>query len=192
MGDIAELKNGYSFKSDTYDPNSDGEYNIITIKNVTGDRFISLDKCNTISELPSNIRPHQKLKDGDILISMTGNVGRVSINKGSNNLLNQRVGLIELNNARIDKGFLYAILSSNDFEQSMISKGHGAAQPNIGKDDIESYEFKYPDLETQKMIAELLSNYDALIENISSRANSQTTNLINQKQAIIDTIFRGV
>ena len=123
---------------------------------------------------------------------MTGNVGRVSINKGSNNLLNQRVGLIDLKDNRVDKGFLYTILSSNDFEKSMVSKGHGAAQPNIGKDDIESYEFKFPDLETQKKIAELLSSYDALIENISSKANSQATNLANQKQAIMDLIFRGV
>ena len=187
LGDIARLKNGYSFKSETYDKDKDGKYTIITIKNVTGRRFVDTADCNTVSELPDNIRDHQILKSGDILISMTGNVGRVSMSTGENQLLNQRVGLIELT-GDVDRDFIYQLLSSREFEDAMISKGHGAAQPNIGKDDIENHELYIPDsLDEQKRIANLLSKFDELIQINEFKAN----NLIKAKTQLMNDIFSG-
>ena len=118
LSKFGELKNGYAFKSSTYSPN--GNYNIITIANVSGSREISTDSSNTVSSIPQDIQSHQVLKSGDILISLTGNVGRVSLNKGKNNLLNQRVGLFVPNDS-ISSEFLYQTLSFVQFENSMIN-----------------------------------------------------------------------
>ena len=132
---IAKLRNGYSFKSDSY--NEEGMFNIITISNVTGEYFININKCNKILEPPLDMQEHQKLKPNDILISLTGNVGRVSKVFNNNNLLNQRVGLLEVDNRFRD--FVYHCLSSTRFENDMISKSQGAAQKNIGNADVESF-----------------------------------------------------
>ena len=94
LSDIATLKNGYAFQSSKY--NTLGKWRILTISNVSGERYINEKDCNCIISLPNDIQDHQVLKEGDILISLTGNVGRVSLCKNGDYLLNQRVGLLQL------------------------------------------------------------------------------------------------
>lgn len=160
LGDVAKLKSGYAFKSTTY--SNIGTYKIITIANVQNGE-LDLSAYNKVVEIPSNIQEHQLLKKGDILVSMTGNVGRVCRVDDINCLLNQRVGVFALNNT-IDADYLYVILNSLDFEKEMIGKGHGAAQPNIGSSDIESYCFIIPPtIAEQSAIAAVLSGMDTEI-----------------------------
>ena len=130
LSNIATLKNGYAFQSGKY--NALGKWKILTITNVPGERYINDEDCNCIINLPNDIQDHQVLKEGDILISLTGNVGRVSLCKNGNYLLNQRVGLLQLAK-NVNQEFLYQILSSQRFENSMIACGQGAAQMNIGR-----------------------------------------------------------
>ena len=159
--EVGTLKNGYAFQSSSYD--NSGKYEIITIANVTGERYICSDGCNHIPAKPSDIQSHQELKVNDILISLTGNVGRVSLCKEGKFLLNQRVGLLELH-AGINREFIYQVASSQKFEQSMISCSQGAAQMNIGKGDVESFVMPYSSnpLNLQR-IASILRSYDELI-----------------------------
>lgn len=135
LSNIATLKNGYAFQSGKY--NALGKWKILTITNVPGERYINDENCNCIINLPNDIQDHQVLKEGDILISLTGNVGRVSLCKNGDYLLNQRVGLLQLAK-NVNREYLYQILSSQRFENSMIACGQGAAQMNIGKVDVES------------------------------------------------------
>ena len=81
LGDVADLKNGYAFESSTYDWG--GAYHVITIANVQ-DGYLSLSATKTITELPSDLQKHHRLESGDILISMTGNVGRVCMVSAAN------------------------------------------------------------------------------------------------------------
>lgn len=183
LSKFGELKNGYAFKSSTYVPN--GNYNIITIANVCGSREISTDCSNTISSIPKDIQSHQILKSGDILISLTGNVGRVSLNKGSNNLLNQRVGLFVPNDSILSE-FLYQTLSFVQFENSMINLAQGAAQMNIGKSDVESYLVRYSDDRGLiNEISQILLNYDKKIE----IENKYLQSLLSQKAFLLSNMF---
>lgn len=171
LGDIANLYNGYAFKSSTYD--SSGQYNIITIANVTGDKYISLDeKTNKISSLPDNIVSHQILKQNDILISMTGNVGRVSLNIGNHNLLNQRVGLLRTTESN---SYVYYAIANDMFRNAMVEKGQGGAQPNIKKDDILNYEIQLPCKYEQQKIAEFLSSFDEKIDAVKKELEGWKT-----------------
>ena len=124
LSNIATLKNGYAFQSGKY--NALGKWKILTITNVSGERYINDEDYNCIINLPNDIQDHQVLKEGDILISLTGNVGRVSLCKDGDYLLNQRVGLLQLAK-NVNQEFLYQILSSQRFENSMIACGQGAA-----------------------------------------------------------------
>ena len=160
LGDVAKLKSGYAFKSTTYF--NIGTFKIITIANVQNG-VLDMSDYNKIVEIPSNIQEHQILKEGDILVSMTGNVGRVCRVDCKNCLLNQRVGVFALKNT-IDAEYLYVILNNLEFEKEMIGKGHGAAQPNIGSSDVESYCFVVPPtIAEQSAIAEVLSGMDTEI-----------------------------
>lgn len=165
LGEFSELKNGYSFKSSTY--NESGQYFVITIANVQ-DGFMEISDCNKILELPTDIQSHQKLKIGDLLISMTGNVGRVCKVNHENTLLNQRVGKMEPFD--VDNSFLFYILHDRKFIKQMIISAQGGAQGNIGKNDILSFETKLPPTKKeQQAIAEILSDMDSEITTLEQK-----------------------
>ena len=125
------------------------------------------------------------LKEGDILISLTGNVGRVSLCKNGNYLLNQRVGLLQLAK-NVNQEFLYQILSSQRFENSMIACGQGAAQMNIGKGDVENYVLPYSSNGNNILFAaKILHSYDECIINELRRL----TLLTMQKQYLLTQMF---
>ncbi|MCB6684082.1 restriction endonuclease subunit S [Alistipes finegoldii] len=183
LSNIATLKNGYAFQSGKY--NALGKWKILTITNVSGERYINDEYCNCIINLPNDIQDHQVLKEGDILISLTGNVGRVSLCKNGDYLLNQRVGLLQLAK-NVNQEFLYQILSSQRFENSMIACGQGAAQMNIGKGDVESYVLPYSSNGNNILwVAKILHSYDECIINELRRL----TLLTMQKQYLLTQMF---
>ena len=183
LSNIATLKNGYAFQSGKY--NALGKWKILTITNVSGERYINDKDCNCIINLPNDIQDHQVLKEGDILISLTGNVGRVSLCKNGDYLLNQRVGLLQLAK-NVNQEFLYQILSSQKFENSMIACGQGAAQMNIGKGDVESYVLPYSSNGNNILwVAKILHSYDECIINEMRKL----TLLTMQKQYLLTQMF---
>ena len=183
LADIATLKNGYAFQSSKY--NILGKWKIITIANVSGGRYINEEDCNCIINLPNDIQDHQVLKEGDILISLTGNVGRVSLCKSGAYLLNQRVGLLQIE-GNIDKEFLYQVLSSRRFENSMVACGQGAAQMNIGKGDVENFVLPYSsNANNIHLVARILHSYDECIIN----ELRELTLLTMQKQYFLAQMF---
>lgn len=172
LSDIIDLKNGYAFKSKLYLPS--GKYNIVTISNVQNG-YMDASTFKKINVLPDDIQPHQILNIGELLISMTGNVGRICEVVVKNALLNQRVGL--LIPKQIDKAFLYHSLGRDLFIQSMIDKAKGGAQGNIGKSDILDHAIPMPiDRNEQQAIAEALSDVDDLIRSLDT--------IIEKKSAI--------
>ena len=183
LADIATLKNGYAFQSSKY--NILGKWKIITIANVSGGRYINEEDCNCIINLPNDIQDHQVLKEGDILISLTGNVGRVSLCKDGNYLLNQRVGLLHITK-NVNQEFLYQVLSSRRFENSMVACGQGAAQMNIGKGDVENFVLPYSSKANNiHLVARILHSYDKCIIN----ELRELTLLTMQKQYLLQQMF---
>ncbi|WP_449102909.1 restriction endonuclease subunit S [Pseudomonas extremaustralis] len=157
LGDLAELKQGYSFKSSTY--TSAGEFHIVTIANVQNG-YMDISGCNKIDFLPKDIQSHQKLKINDILISMTGNVGRVCRVEELGCLLNQRVG--KLSTTSIDDNFFFYQISAPGFIAAMTSKAKGGAQANLSTPDITEYLIQAPNSkEEQIAIATILTDIDS-------------------------------
>ena len=102
--DIAVILNGYAFKSDKYC--SDG-IRIIRITNVQ-DGFIEDNGPKFYPYSTENGLQKYMLRENDLLISLTGNVGRVGILNDSflPAALNQRVGCIRPKN-KVNTKFIY-------------------------------------------------------------------------------------
>ncbi len=183
LKEYATLKNGYAFKSDTY--SESGNYKVVTIANVTGNKYISTTDCNSIETLPIDIQSHQILKFGDILISLTGNIGRVSIVNEVNCLLNQRVGVLFFTNIQLKK-YLFQVLSNKLFETKMVQKGQGAAQKNIGNEDVES--FLIPISNNLEYINKITKVLDALDEKIAHEKQI-LEKLKEQKKFLLSNMF---
>ena len=146
--DNFDILNGYSFKSKDYCKN--GEYKVITIKNIKIDGFTT-NSCDYINF--NDKYQKVKLNIGDILLTMTGDVGRVGIVDQENCLLNQRV----LKVSGISKAFTYIFLKSNYTNISMISKG--SVQQNLSVNDL--YNLK---VNNSKQQIEDFRKYDLLFD----------------------------
>ena len=137
IGDACDILNGYAFKSENY---VDSGIRIIRISNVqkgyiedNAPAFYSLDTAGMDKFM---------LEQGDLLMSLTGNVGRVAI-LGKELLpaaLNQRVACLRLKSDKISKRYLFHILNSNFFEQQCMMAAKGVAQKNISTEWLKDYE----------------------------------------------------
>ena len=181
LGSVAELRNGYAFKSSKYV--EAGSYGIVTIANVQAGR-LSLESVKQISDLPDDLQQHQQLELQDILISMTGNVGRICRVTENNLLLNQRVG--KLIPRDIIEDFLYQSLQRETFRNRMQLSAAGGAQGNLSSSTITSYSFACPSNPAeQQKIAACLSSLDGLI----AAAGRKLAALRGHKRGLMQQLF---
>lgn len=184
LGDIAKLKNGYAFKSFTYAES--GQFRIVTIANVQS-CWLNLESTKYIADLPKDVQEHQKLRMGDILISMTGNVGRVCRVTEKNLLLNQRVGKLIAN--EINEKFLYQLLLREKFRSAMQLNAAGGAQGNLSSSTITSYGLSLPSDQTeQQRIADCLCSLDALIAAHSEKLDALKTHKKGLMQQLLPSL----
>jgi len=181
IDEAAELKNGYAFKSDTYVES--GDFQIVTIGNVQEGR-LDLESTKSITTLPRDIQNHQILKPADILVSMTGNVGRVCLVPVDGLLLNQRVG--KLIPRRIDHDFFFQMLNRKEFRSAMQLAAAGGAQGNVSAGGIKSFVFARPvDPKEQRGIADCLSTLDTQIAAQVRKLDA----LRQHKQGLLQQLF---
>ena len=162
LKDICEVKSGYPFSSDNYDDN--GEYKLITIKNVQ-DNYISSDTDNNIGKIPNNMPDYCILKDGDILLSLTGNVGRIGMTFEENLLLNQRVGLLKLKEKSCHS-YIYLTFLSEYFKNTLEKNSTGSNQKNLSPVETEKLPIIYSktimenfEKRTKPIIDKMINNY---------------------------------
>ena len=160
LGDLCDIRNGYAFKSDKYV--NDG-VRIIRIANVqkgyiedTSPVYYSVDDINA---------QKYALHEGDLLISLTGNVGRVGIltEQFLPAALNQRVAnIVVKDNRLLDKSFLFHLLNSDTFENKCIFSANGVAQKNLSTDWLKEVEIPLPPIDEQRKIAAVLDKISDL------------------------------
>lgn len=131
INEIVDMVSGYAFSTNEYDDL--GEYKLYTIKNVQDGKIISTVD-NRINEMPINMPKECELQINDILMSLTGNVGRIGLVYEEKVLLNQR--LLKLIPKYNDISYIY-LLFRNDFMKSKLEKiSTGTSQKNLSPIDL--------------------------------------------------------
>lgn len=194
LGEYIKVQGGYAYKSKDFIESSENK--VLKIKNV---RFRTIDYSapayvsNKIAETTTN----WKVKEGDVLISMTGSgpnapqslVGRVArIWKNEPDAwINQRVGricLLDKDTVHLD--FIFYWLSLPQSQDYLVSNSSGSAnQANISGKIIESLPCPKVDYQTSEQIADLARKFDEKII-----LNTQTNQTLEQMaQAIFKSWF---
>jgi len=138
--DSFRLLGGYPFKSSTY--REHGKYGIVTIKNVHDGEF--RPECTTyVDEPPNNLEKHCYLSTGDILLSLTGNIGRTCIVFGDNYLLNQRVAVI-VPNEGVPITYAYWFFKDTNTQHKLENLSYGVAQQNLSTNTLGEQEYLRP------------------------------------------------
>ena len=153
LGDACEILNGFAFKSENYVGSG---IRVIRISNVQKGYI----EDNTPAFYPLETKGLEKymLKEGDLLISLTGNVGRVAIleKEFMPAALNQRVACLRLKTDKLSKRYLFHILNSDFFEKQCIQYSKGVAQKNMSTAWLKDYEILLYSKEQQELIADIL------------------------------------
>ena len=118
---------GFAFKSKTY--LEEGKFGIVTIKNVHEAQFIP-ECLSRLDDVPEQMQEHCALAAGDILLSLTGHVGRACIVFGENYLLNQRVAKV-VGNTGVPRSFTYWTFSNGTTQRELDNLAYGVAQLNL-------------------------------------------------------------
>jgi type I restriction enzyme S subunit len=151
VNSIIELLSGFAFKSSSFDES--GAYKIVTIKNVKDGAFDG-ENVSKIASIPEKMPKHCILEDGDILLSLTGNVGRVCIVNGKNYLQNQRVAKLK----SAYKAYTYCLFRSRDMFIEVNNLANGAAQQNVSPIRIGEMKILIPEKKWLDVFERTVSN----------------------------------
>src|SRR3989338_2385325 len=162
LGDVCKILNGYAFKSENYTNNGT---RVIRITNVQKGKIVDDDPKYYPLDTKEPVERY-KLLENDLLISLTGNVGRVGLL--SRELLpaalNQRVACLRANTEKIRNKFLYHVLNIETFENDCIASASGIAQKNLSTVWLSKYKIPLPPIEIQQQIMDELDGYQKVIE----------------------------
>lgn len=182
LGTVLSFENGFAFQSSSY--HEKGKYRIITIKNVQDGR-IDAQGAACINDIPPHMKQGCFLTIGDVLLSLTGNVGRVGIVCENDLLLNQRVAKFIPKDIRtLPLLYFYFRLHSTKISLETISKG--TAQQNLSP--IETLKLEIP-YETKQALE--LSNLLQPIFDTIYQKNIENIQLAEIRDSLLPKLMSG-
>lgn len=191
LGALIELQNGYAFKSSEY---ADDGFFLMRITNVQ-QGYIQSNNPKYVSIANDSKLKQFILNEGDILISLTGDVGRVGIIK-SNHLpaaLNQRVARVTIKSKNdLNKDYLFHLLNSEFIRKKIESLGHGAAQLNVSTKDILTIEIPLPPIAIQNNIVTKLDKIFVEIDKATESAKANAKNSYGLYSSAVDSFFENL
>ena len=105
-------------------------------------------------------------QEDDLIFAREATAGNVAlIQQGEKVCLGQRTVLIRPNKALVNPAFLTYFLLAPKQQYNLLSTANGATVAHVNLPTIRNLKLELPDLAVQRRIAEVLSRYDALIEN---------------------------
>ena len=187
LKEFANLLNGYAFKSKNYVSSG---IRIMRIANVKEGYIGDEQPCYYPEDAHEKIEKYM-LKAGDMLISLTGNVGRIGI-MPVNMLpaaLNQRVCCIRLKDDSVNKKYLFYFFQRKSFIQDCVKASKGVAQLNLSTKFLKEYSVPVPPLPEQERIVarieELFSELDKAVETLKTTKQQ----LAVYRQAVLKEAF---
>ncbi|MEI6442781.1 MAG: restriction endonuclease subunit S [Nostocales cyanobacterium ELA583] len=171
LGEVISIKHGWAFKGEFFA--DEGEFVLLTPGNFFENGGIKL-KGEKEKYYTDNFPEEFLLSEGDILVVMTDLKqtapilgASLIIPQDKKFLHNQRLGLVQIKEpTKIDYKFLYYIFNSPTYRSQIRASATGATVRHTAPERIYKCKILCPrDINNQKCIAEILSNYDNLIDN---------------------------
>ena len=161
LGELVQVLNGYAFKSSLYENQG---IRVLRITNVQKGNIVDDDPKYYPLSLTDEIRNYL-LKESDLLMSLTGNVGRVGLLTKDMlpAALNQRVACLRILSNSLNLGFLFHYLNSDKFEQDAVLSAKGIAQKNMSTEWLKDYKLPLPPISVQQSIVSEIDKINELI-----------------------------
>lgn len=183
LGEVVDLLNGFAYKSSNFVEN--GKYRLVTIANVQDGYFLGSTK-DGLDEIPQKMPNYCSLKTGDILLSLTGNVGRVCHVVGENYFLNQRVAKLQAKEKK-NYGFIYTMFRQNSMIKLLESISAGTAQQNLSPIKTSELEIIIP---LREILNDFANTINPMIDKILNN-KLQIQSLAHSRDEILPKLISG-
>lgn len=182
LANICTFTSGYPFKTENYVKN--GVYKLYTIKNVQNG-IIESNVNSYLANIPKDMDPKCLLSFMDILISLTGNVGRSGLVYDNNCLLNQRV--LKINVQEDMFSWVYILLQNNSFINYALKVATGTSQKNLSSSQVGDFPAIIP---SNKYLKEFNDIAKPALRKIALN-NKENLYLKNQRDYLLPLLLNG-
>jgi type I restriction enzyme S subunit len=155
---------------------------------VSSNGFI-LSGAMFISEEANNVLERSKIKGGDILMTITGNVGRVCVYpfEYETGNINQHIARIRISDLSLCTNFVFQYLSQSTIVKDYLKITTGQAYPQLSLKQVRETKIPIPAIIEQNQIAEILSSVDDKLEVLSEKK----TTYQELKQGLMQQLLTG-
>ena len=163
---------------------------------VTGQDFksktILWDSCYCVDKGRYDDDPYIQLKNGDLLITKDGTIGKLAIVNGLKKpaCLNSGIFLVRPYNYYITD-FLYYVLSSSVFSNFYFLRSFGSTIQHLYQNVFEDFSFPIPSIEEQDKIVAYLAKQTIKIDKIISLEERMVQLLKEYKESLISQAVTG-
>lgn len=185
------LKHGFQFRDNDFTTSG---IKIVKITQLKPDGSLDTTNASFIDESRLNDFKEIVIENGDILMALTGGtIGKIVRASGISETLlqNYRVGNFFPTSEKLEKDFLFWVLSSQVILGQLFFAQRETGQPNIGKEDFSRMKFALPPTNEQIEIAEFLSNENEKFEMAISKITKEIELIAEYKSSIINEVVTG-
>ena len=153
--------------------------NFVKVESLAADSTFIASKFAKINSECHETLKRSQLKDGDILFSIAGALGRTAI--VTEDILpantNQALAIVRLKeNVEVDRRFLLYVLNSESTREQSDSNKGGVAQQNLSLTQLKNYEVTLPPLaEQQRIVAKLDAAFTEIDRAVELETNLRAT-----------------
>lgn len=168
LGDITTL-----IKDGTHGSHSDVAVGIplLSAKDISGGKVNIASDSRLISEDDfSAIHKSYQLKNGDILLTIVGSLGRVGVvrNYDDSYTFQRSVAILRFNDT-VNNNFAYYALTEGQFQHELLKRESKGAQGGVYLGDISKIKMRIPEKPEQQRIVGVLEVWDEYIEKLEQK-----------------------
>ena len=166
----------------------DGEYLLVTGTDFENGR-IAWDRCVYVSKERYMQDTNIQLKEGDILITKDGTIGKIAyVDKlPQQATLNSGIFVVRPVNSAYDPSYMFWIMQSKFFNVFMNILKAGSTISHLYQRDFVNFEFPIPSFEEQQKIVKILSTVDHKLD----LERKEKRHLERVKSGLMDKLLSG-
>ncbi|WP_114416998.1 restriction endonuclease subunit S [Marinospirillum perlucidum] len=173
---------------------SDAGYLFFRIANLTRDSIRpKLESVQHVSPPESSEGGRAKIKAGDILVSITADLGSVCAADQSveGGYVSQHVALARPDKSRCHPDWLAYFILGDAAKEQLLGSGYGGTKVQLSLEDIRELVVAVPPLVDQESIAKVLAEKLNGMEALISEANQAVNFLAERRSALISAAVTG-
>jgi type I restriction enzyme S subunit len=148
----------------------------ISAKNIKNGTIVRPDSIRYVDQVTYEKWMKEKIRQGDVLMTSEAPLGETYyVNSDTPFVLSQRLFAMRTNPDILNAKYFYILTKTKKFQNLLQTFGTGSTVSGIRQQLLRKLPLEIADIETQKKIADIIWDYDALIENNHKRIEKLET-----------------